>query len=93
MPEIEVTRSDVEQFLSRFHVRVVDDDGATEHDVTLSRGDHQRLASLHPTPEVFISACFEFLLERESKASILTSFDVSQISSYFPEFDEAIMRP
>ena len=94
MPEIEVSRSDVEQFLSRFRVRVVDDDGsATEHDVTLSRADHERLGDAYPTPEVFIRACFEFLLERETKESILPSFDVSQISTYFPEFGRAILRP
>lgn len=93
MPEIEVSRADVEQFLSRFHVRVADDEGATEHDVTLSRADHERLGSRYPTPEAFIRACFEFLLEREPKESILPSFDVSQIATYFPEFDRKILRP
>jgi hypothetical protein len=93
MPEIEVSRVDLEQFLSRFHVRVADDASATEHDVTLSRADHERLASRYPSPEEFIRACFEFLLEREPKESILCSFDVSQISTYFPEFDKQIVRP
>lgn len=93
MREIEVSRIDVEQLVSRFHVGVTDDDGSvTEHDVSLSRADHERLGSAYPTPEAFIRACFEFLLERESKDSILRSFDISQVSTYFPEFDQEIVR-
>ena len=93
MPEIQVSRSDIEQFLSRFHVQVVDDDGMTSHDVTLSRADFERLGGRYPTAEAFIEACFTFLLERESKESILTSFDVSQVATYFPEFEREILRP
>jgi hypothetical protein len=94
VPEIEVSTIDVESLVSRFHVRVADDDGsATEHDVTLSRADHERLGSGYPRPEAFVRSCFEFLLERESKESILRSFDISQISTYFPEFDREIARP
>jgi hypothetical protein len=71
----------------------VDDDGSVnEHDVTLSRADHERLGGGHPSPEAFIEACFAFLLERESKESILRSFDVGQIPNYFPDFHQAIMR-
>ena len=92
MSEIEVTRTDVEQFLSQFHVRVTDAGSTTEHDVTLSRGDHERLGGGFPSPDAFIRACFEFLLEREPKESILPSFDVSQIATYFPEFDREIAR-
>jgi hypothetical protein len=93
VPEIEVSTVDVEQLVSRFRVRVTDDDGSsTEHDVTLSRADHERVGSGYPRPEAFIQACFEFLLEREPKASILRSFDISQIATYFPEFEREITR-
>jgi len=92
--EIEVSFVDVERSPWRFHVRVVDDDGSsTEHDVTLSRADHERLAGADAAPGPFISACFEFLLAREPKESILRSFDISQISTYFPEFEREILRP
>jgi hypothetical protein len=92
--EIEVSRVAEEQLLLRFQVRVADDAGsATEHEVTLSRADHERLGGGYPAPEEFIRACFEFLLERESNESILPSFDVSQISTYFPEFDQDILHP
>ena len=49
-------------------------------------------AAGYPDPEAFIHACFAFLLARESKGSILRSFDVSQIETYFPEFEAEITR-
>lgn len=64
--------------------------GSTEHDVTLSSADLERLGASHRSPEDFIRACFEFLLEREAKESILPSFDVSVIGRYFPEFERVI---
>lgn len=94
MTEIEVGRTAEGQLLFGFQVRLSDDDGSsTEHDVTLSVADHDRLGSGYKTPEAFIRACFEFLLEREAKGSILASFDVSQISTYFPEFEQLMLRP
>jgi hypothetical protein len=89
-PQIEVSRADVEQFLSRFLVRVTDDDGTTSHVVTLSGADYERLGKGRASPEAFVESCFRFLLERESKEQILDSFDVSQISGYFPEFEREI---
>jgi hypothetical protein len=88
--EIIVERSDVERFMSTFHVQVREDDSSTEHDVTLSASDFERLGAKHRTPEEFVRACFEFLLEREPKESILPRFDVSVISTYFPEFETKI---
>jgi hypothetical protein len=85
--EIEVTRADVEQFMSRFNVRVAADDTATEHVVTLSGVDFDRLGKGYRSPEAFIRECFAYLLEREPKEAILMSFDISQIRSYFPEFE------
>jgi hypothetical protein len=92
---IEVSRVDVEQFLSRFQVQVTDGDGAdgSGYDVTMSGADWERLGSAHGTPEAFIEACFRFLLEREPKEQILGSFDVSQIQTYFPDFERAIAKP
>jgi hypothetical protein len=91
--EIEVNRVAEEQLPLRFHVRLADDNGSsTEHDVTLSGADHKRIGGGYPDSEAFIEACFAFLLERESKESILRSFDVSQIATYFPEFDREIPR-
>ena len=93
MPEIEISRSDVAQFLSRFTVLVKDDAGARQHVVTLSGTDYERLGRSYRTPEEFIEACFAFLLEREPSERIFSSFDISQIKGYFPEFEEVIGRP
>jgi hypothetical protein len=90
MAEIIVTRKDVERFLSRFHVDVREGDSSTEHDVTMSASDFERLGSNYRTPEEFVRACFEFMLEREPKESILPTFDISVIGSYFPEFEPNI---
>lgn len=90
MVEIEVTRADVEQFMSRFNVRVAEDDTATEHVVTLSGADYERLGKGFRSPEAFVRESFAFLLEREPKEQIMTSFDVSQIRTFFPEFESDI---
>lgn len=92
-PAIEVSRVDVEQFLSKFLVRVVDgDDSSSSHVVTLSGADWERLGSAYGTPEAFVEGCFRFLLEREPKDQILGSFDVSQIQGYFPDFEREIAK-
>jgi hypothetical protein len=88
--EITVQSSDHQPVASRFHVAIRDDDSSTEHDVTLSASDYDRLGTKYGTPEDFVRACFEFLLDRESKESILPRFDVSVISRYFPEFESTI---
>jgi len=74
-------------------VRVSEGASETTHEVTVSADDMQRLGSGHRSPDAFVRACFEFLLAREPKESILRSFDVSVISRYFPEFEREINRP
>jgi hypothetical protein len=76
----------------RFRVRVAEDDSSTEHEVAVSAADLERLGAGYPSPEAFVRACFEFLLEREPKEAILRSFDVTLIGRYFPEFDSTIRR-
>ena len=72
-----------------FGVVVREGDPSTEHAVTLSESDLERLGGGR-TPEAFVRDCFAFLLEREPKESILRSFDVSVIGGYFPEFEREI---
>ena len=75
-----------------FCVRVTEPSGSSEHRVTLKPADHERLARAGEAPEAFLRRCFEFLLEREPKESILSSFDVTVIARYFPEFESTIRR-
>jgi hypothetical protein len=89
--DIAIARRDVENMLSRFHVLLRDADGsATEHDVTLSRGDWERFGTGYRTPEDLVEASFRFLLEREPKEQILADFDLGQITRYFPSFAREI---
>jgi hypothetical protein len=51
------------------------------------------LASLAPTtsdPVELVRRSFEFLLERESPAAILPSFDISTIGRYFADYPAEI---
>jgi len=76
----------------RFRVRVREGAAETTHEVTVSAGDLEQSGAGYPSPDAFVRACFEFLLAREPKESILRSFDVSAISRYFPEFEREIRR-
>ena len=76
----------------RFAVRVDEDGSSTEHEVSVSAEDLERLGAGR-TPDAFVRDCFAFLLAREPKESILHSFDVSEIRGYFPEFESAITDP
>ncbi len=40
--------------------------------------------------EVLLNFSFNFLLERESNTSILSSFDLTVISKYFPEYTKKV---
>ena len=55
------------------------------------------MSGKNPLPTVKRGAvdthCHLFLLEREPNTSILRSFDVDVIGTYFPEFRDAIRRP
>jgi hypothetical protein len=75
----------------RLTVRVREGRGETTHEVTVAR---DLIARLGPgeSAEAFVKRCFDFLLEREPKESILRSFDVSVIARYFPEFEREIVR-
>lgn len=71
----------------------VDEDGEVSHHlVHVQPVDLQRWGR-GQTPEELIRRSFEFLLQRESKESILREFDLSVIQRYFPEYDQAITGP
>ena len=75
----------------RCTVRVGEDAGATEHEVSVERGT---LADLAPESRVedLVAASFAFLLEREPRESILRQFDLPVIGRYFPEYAVEIRR-
>ena len=86
--KIEVEKVDA----SHFRVRVIEAGSESTHQVTLDPKDYARLAGATAKPEELIRKSFEFLLERESKESILGRFDLSVISRYFPEYEREVKK-
>ncbi len=89
MIEVEQTR---ETDPYAFDVIVREGGGASRHQVTLSDALYQKLTDGQVSPRRCVRAAFEFLLDREPKESILSTFDVSVISRYFPDFENAFGR-
>jgi hypothetical protein len=73
-----------------FEVTVAQGPTTSNHRVSVSRTDFARLAGPRASSEEFVRRCFEFLLQREPKESIMSRFDVTDIGRYFPEFEEKI---
>jgi len=76
----------------RCSVRVDGTGGDTVHSVSVSRADLVRLDAGASEPGDLVRRSFEFLLERESNASILRSFELPEISRYFPEYERQIEK-
>lgn len=86
--QIEVEKLGAEEFL----VRVREGSSESSHRVALKVADYERLAGGKVSNEELIRASFAFLLERESKESILARFDLMVIGRYFPEYEREMRR-
>ena len=85
---IEVKKKDQEEFVVK-----VEEKGATkEYVVTLEDSYYQDLTQGKITKEELIEKSFKFLLERESKESILSKLNLKIIKSYFPEFEKGMVK-
>jgi hypothetical protein len=71
--------------------RITIDDGKTKtvHEVTVTPTSIKRYGQ-GAKAEDLLEASFRFLLERESKESILARFDLSEIETYFPDYEATI---
>ena len=58
----------------------------TIHKVFISNQTNLDLTSKKISKKELVKFSFEFLLEREPNTAILSSFDLIQISKYFPEY-------
>ncbi len=74
----------------QFSVTVDDGVSTSEHLVTVPENMYKELTQGAVTHEELLEKTFEFLLERESKESILFTFDLDVITSYFPEYEDEI---
>ena len=75
-----------------FTVRVQQNGEMTQHNVTVSEVDWQKLTDKMCSKELLVEKSFEFLLEREPKESILSDFDIMVIAKYFPEYPDVIKK-
>lgn len=64
----------------------------TEHRVRVGSADLARLDPGATDPHLLVDRSFRFLLARESPASILRAFDLTEIGRYFPEYEAEIRR-
>ena len=62
----------------------------TTHRVSASEDYVRQLAGEAADAAALVEKSFEFLLEREPNTSILRSFDLKVIQSYFPEYEKTI---
>jgi hypothetical protein len=80
----------------RYEVEVTESDGSdseTTHEVTMDKDYYMDLTENgRIIPEGFVKKSFEFLLERESKDSILRQFNISQINDFFSEYEKEIKK-
>ncbi len=63
-----------------------------EYNVILDDKYWQESTGGKTSKEELIKNSFDFLLERESKESILSRFDLRVISRYFPEYEQEIKK-
>ena len=64
--------------------------GTTQHAVMVSDDTLRRLAPQAADPAALVEASFQFLLDKESRESILRSFELPVIGRYFPDWEMAI---
>jgi hypothetical protein len=91
--DVAVTKREERDDSFTFEVVVNESGTPSRHVVTMSRGDYEAQGERFSSPEEFVRRCFDFLLEREPKESILERFDVRDIGRYFPEFNRDVLHP
>jgi len=75
---------------NRFLVTVTEGSSSTKHTVALDEEYYQKLTKGRISKEELIEKSFVFLLARESKESILRTFNLRVIKRYFPEYEHRI---
>ena len=75
-----------------YDVEVDESGSSTTHRVTLSFDDYENMTSSDIEPEELIKRSFDFLLERESKESIKSEFNLKEIADLFPEYEEEVLN-
>ena len=74
----------------QFRIEVREDGSETTHLVTMDKDYFAKFSDRFSSSEELVKKSFEFLLERESKESILGEFNISVIKNYFPDYEQEI---
>ena len=74
-------------------VEIVDGEKRSRHNVRVAQEDLGRWGRPGEAgPERLVRRTFDFLLAREPAEQILKSFELRDVTRYFPEFEEEIKR-
>jgi hypothetical protein len=84
---IKVNKINGQEFL----VTVEEGGSISSHKVSMDEGYYRKLSGGKIAREELIKKSFDFLLERESKESILSEFNLKIIKKYFPEYEKEMM--
>jgi uncharacterized protein (DUF39 family) len=90
MAQIEVNR--IDDFPHAVFDVTVSSDSVTTHRVMLTREYYEKLTANAVTAEELVEESFAFLLDREPNTSILSEFELTLISNYFPEYEREIEK-
>ncbi|MFW6138618.1 MAG: hypothetical protein ACOC7U_05540 [Spirochaetota bacterium] len=77
---------------NEYEVEVSEGGTKSVHQVTVDDGYYNKLTGGRISREELIKKSFQFLLERESKESILSRFNLKVINRYFPEYEKKIKQ-
>jgi hypothetical protein len=75
-----------------FDVIIRDLRGESRYRVTIQADEARRWAKFGVEPSRCVEAAMRFLLDREPKESVSSTFDMGVVRRYFPEFDDAFPR-
>tara|TARA_Y100000588_G_C13834362_1_gene745007 strand:+ start:156 stop:434 length:279 start_codon:yes stop_codon:yes gene_type:complete len=88
MVEIKISESKTEKGWA-FQV-TISNGNSTVHNVNLDNDYYKHLTLPDVEPHKVVESSFKFLLDREPKEMILSTFDLQIISKYFPEYEKRI---
>jgi hypothetical protein len=87
MAEILVTENG-----DHFDVTVTDGASVSKHEIRASRDDLSNLGVSDHEARAVVEESMRFLLEREPKEAIMSSFGLGTITGFFPEYPDEIRR-
>ena len=92
MAEIKIKEIDSDNADMAFDVEVVEGGASTKHRVTLDKEYYESLTGGKIVAPRLVEVSFIYLLEREPKEAILSSFNISVIPRYFADYEKEIGR-